>query len=257
MSPIYKPTKIIYAPHDPFFQEGNIALRAIWLLQQASSEQEIQSISEEATQLTQQASVAICCHTQFPSVIAYEHHYEAVHRNVCSVCQKIFPGSSWLQLHLDEFHDVLLQMKKERGEKIHACYVQDCTKTFSTPRMRRLHLIDKHHYPRYFPFDLVYTGTLTFKQRKAREQKRHEKRRSKEMEVDQLAESMFRLSLPKTISFGHQSVKSLPHIPKKKDTEMKEKPIKKTKDVEMTEAPLKKTYPYPRKRGPKKPRKKE
>lgn len=58
------------------------------------------------------------CRIEFPDVLAYELHYEAVHRNVCSVCHKIFPGEEWLQLHLDEFHDVILQMKKDRGEKI-------------------------------------------------------------------------------------------------------------------------------------------
>ncbi|KAI8057556.1 uncharacterized protein B0P05DRAFT_440138, partial [Gilbertella persicaria] len=91
----------------------------------------------------------------FPSISAYQYHYEAVHQHVCSVCHKIFPGERWLQFHLDEFHDVLLQIKKEKGEKIHKCYVEDCIKVFSTPRMRRLHLVDKHHYPKYFPFDLV------------------------------------------------------------------------------------------------------
>ncbi|KAI7900698.1 uncharacterized protein BX663DRAFT_406295, partial [Cokeromyces recurvatus] len=98
------------------------------------------------------------CRIEFPSITAYESHYEAIHRNVCSVCHKIFPGSEWLQLHLDELHDVILQMKKAKGEKIHKCYVETCKKMFSTPRMRRLHLIDKHRYPKYFPFDIVYTG---------------------------------------------------------------------------------------------------
>lgn len=119
MSPIYQPTKIIYAPHDPFFKEGNIALRALWLQQQAASQQEAELILNEAIQLTDSLSISCdTCHIQFPSVVAYQHHYEAVHRNVCSSCHKVFPGASWLQLHLDEFHDVLLQMKKEKGEKI-------------------------------------------------------------------------------------------------------------------------------------------
>ncbi|KAI9273895.1 hypothetical protein EDC94DRAFT_486844, partial [Helicostylum pulchrum] len=88
----------------------------------------------------------------------YESHYEAVHRNVCRECLKIFPGFEWLQLHIDEFHNTLLQIKKERGDKIHKCYVEDCKKVFADARKRRLHLVDKHNYPRYFPFDLVYTG---------------------------------------------------------------------------------------------------
>ena len=53
----------------------------------------------------------------------------------------------------------------------HKCYVKDCEKVFIAPGKRRLHLIDKHHYPKYFPFDLVYTGTLSFEQRKQRNER--------------------------------------------------------------------------------------
>jgi hypothetical protein len=62
----------------------------------------------------------------FPTVMAFESHYEAVHRNVCIECHKIFPAFEWLQLHIDEFHNVLLQIKKERGDKIVShpmCYI--------------------------------------------------------------------------------------------------------------------------------------
>lgn len=31
--------------------------------------------------------------------------------------------------------------------------------------MRRLHLIDKHHYSRLYPFDLPFTGNLSFQER--------------------------------------------------------------------------------------------
>lgn len=52
MSTIYIPKKRIYAPEDPFFEEGNIALRAIWLARHAASEVEINMIQEEALELT-------------------------------------------------------------------------------------------------------------------------------------------------------------------------------------------------------------
>lgn len=51
MSTIYTPKKRIYAPDDPFFEEGNIALRAIWLQKQAQSEIEYNMIKEEASNL--------------------------------------------------------------------------------------------------------------------------------------------------------------------------------------------------------------
>lgn len=53
MSSIYIPQKRIYAPNDPFFREGNIALRAIWLQKQAQTEREIQMIQQEVSQLAQ------------------------------------------------------------------------------------------------------------------------------------------------------------------------------------------------------------
>lgn len=54
----------------------------------------------------------------FPSTAAYEAHYEARHRNVCMECQRVFPSAFFLQLHFDEIHNVIMQMQKERGEKI-------------------------------------------------------------------------------------------------------------------------------------------
>lgn len=82
------------------------------------------------------------CRMKFPSVVAFESHYEAVHRNVCIECHKIFPASEWLQLHIDEFHNVLLQIKKERGDKIVKSYtvsyeknIADLSSLFSTSVM--------------------------------------------------------------------------------------------------------------------------
>jgi hypothetical protein len=51
MSTIYIPQKRIYATNDPFFEEGNIALRAIRLKKQAESDSEIDMIQQEETEL--------------------------------------------------------------------------------------------------------------------------------------------------------------------------------------------------------------
>jgi K+-sensing histidine kinase KdpD len=48
---IYIPQKRIYAANDPFFEEGNIALRAIWLKRQAQSDVEVDLIQQEVTEL--------------------------------------------------------------------------------------------------------------------------------------------------------------------------------------------------------------
>ncbi|KAI8641922.1 hypothetical protein BD408DRAFT_443907 [Parasitella parasitica] len=259
MSTIYIPQKRIYAPNDPFFDEGNIALRAIWLQKQAQSEFELDMIKEEGLNLTTEfSSVEIYCdpcRLKFPNILAYELHYEAAHRNVCSVCRKIFPGEDWLQLHLDEFHNIILQLKKDRGEKIYKCYVKTCKNVFSTPRGRRLHLIDKHHYPKYFLFDLVYTGTLTFEQKRVRD-KKNKKRISKEIKdqhreksldvdmMDTLTESLSNLKIPNSICFGHKQ----PALPRPRHHK-NVSPMPIIKDSEMMESEPSRPR---RKRGPKK-----
>ncbi|KAI9488764.1 hypothetical protein BDB00DRAFT_29862 [Zychaea mexicana] len=182
--PLYTPCKHIYPPNDPFFQEGNIALRAYWLERDAKSEREIALIRQEANSLAEDFTRLIYCeqktcvelHKQpiaFFTTAAYEAHYETHHKHVCSACHKRFPSAHWLQLHLDEFHNVLIQIQKERGDKVFQCFVESCTKKFISPRMRQLHLVDKHQYPKYYPFDLVATGTLSFEER----QRRHRPRR--------------------------------------------------------------------------------
>jgi hypothetical protein len=67
--------------------------------------------------------------------------------------------------HLTECHDPLAAARKERGEKIvrrharlrtresltraqFACFVEACPKHFSTPKTRRLHLVEAHAYPK-------------------------------------------------------------------------------------------------------------
>lgn len=126
--------------------------------------------------------------------------------------------------------------------------------------MRRLHLLDKHHYPKYFPFDLVYTGTLTFEQKKIRDKKNKERisRKNKEKIHDQvndtdmmdtLTDSMSKLKIPKTISFGHRP----PALPqyrqhKKTATIPSSDNTNTIKDIEMIESKPK----HRRKRGPKK-----
>lgn len=51
MTTIYIPQKRVYAPNDPFFEEGNIALRAIWLKRQAESDLEVDMIQHEQEEL--------------------------------------------------------------------------------------------------------------------------------------------------------------------------------------------------------------
>ncbi|KAG2222716.1 hypothetical protein INT45_011204, partial [Circinella minor] len=188
---LYKPQKIIYQPNDPFFEEGNIALRAYWLERDAENERDVALIRQEANLLAQDFTRVIYCEQKtciqhgrkpkaFYSTAAYEAHYEEMHSHVCSVCDKPFPNAYYLQLHLDEFHNLFIEIQKERGDKVFQCFVESCTKKFISPKMRRLHLIDKHHYPKTFPFDIVATGSLSFEERQRRQQRYIKKQRHKE-----------------------------------------------------------------------------
>ncbi|CAG8557351.1 275_t:CDS:2 [Ambispora gerdemannii] len=187
--------------------------------------------------------------TEFPSITAFEIHYSSHHRFICSECQAVFPTKRWLDMHLTEFHDVLAQIRKENGQKIHQCYVQGCQKFFSAPKMRKLHLIDKHHYPNTFDFGIVKFGHLPFNVRIAEEAKRKKKRQNEmknknenptaepiitiaststpassasveipirnhnknedtDKDVEMLTESMAKLTIPTTIKFGRDQMRT-------------------------------------------------
>ncbi|OAX84225.1 hypothetical protein ACJ72_01411 [Emergomyces africanus] len=88
----------------------------------------------------------------------YGVHYAQEHVNRCSECGKNFPTAHFLTLHIDELHDPLIATRKQRGEKTFACFVEGCDRKCSTAQKRRLHLIDKHQFPRLYNFSIVHTG---------------------------------------------------------------------------------------------------
>ncbi|KAJ5099769.1 hypothetical protein N7532_006770 [Penicillium argentinense] len=84
----------------------------------------------------------------FASYEDYEVHYLQAHVNRCSECSKNFPTGHFLNLHIEENHDALAAARRARGEKTYGCFIEDCERKCSTPQKRRLHLIDKHMFPR-------------------------------------------------------------------------------------------------------------
>lgn len=88
----------------------------------------------------------------------YEVHYKQSHVNRCSECRKNFPSNLFLTLHIEENHDSLVAARKEKGEKTYGCFVEGCERKCSTPQKRRLHLIDKHSFPRSYNFFIVNDG---------------------------------------------------------------------------------------------------
>ncbi|ORY77262.1 hypothetical protein BCR35DRAFT_280194 [Leucosporidium creatinivorum] len=73
-------------------------------------------------------------------------------------CGRVFPDLRTLECHERECHDPLERARMERGEKIFACLSPLCPLFFSTPKARRLHLIDKHQYPKTYFFSVVLYG---------------------------------------------------------------------------------------------------
>ncbi|CAG8975145.1 hypothetical protein HYALB_00004444 [Hymenoscyphus albidus] len=94
----------------------------------------------------------------FPDLDSFEVHYKKTHSNRCLECRRNFPTEHFLSLHIQENHDAITAVLRERGEKTYACFVEDCDRVCSTPEKRRLHLIDKHAYPKDYDFVVVDTG---------------------------------------------------------------------------------------------------
>jgi len=94
----------------------------------------------------------------FASFEDYEIHYKKDHTNRCLECRKNFPTEHFLNLHIEENHDALVSVKKERGDRTYSCFVEDCVRKCSTPQKRRMHLIDKHLFPKDYDFRIVDQG---------------------------------------------------------------------------------------------------
>lgn len=114
----------------------------------------------------------------FTSYSEYETHYQKAHTNRCLECRKNFPSTHLLGVHIEEAHDCFVMVKRERGERTvsypfpatmcggfadlrivqYSCFVEGCDRKCSTPQKRRLHLIDKHMYPKNFFFAVTRDG---------------------------------------------------------------------------------------------------
>ncbi|PLB51864.1 hypothetical protein P170DRAFT_401507 [Aspergillus steynii IBT 23096] len=94
----------------------------------------------------------------FASYEDYEVHYLQTHVNRCAECGKNFPTGHFLSLHIEENHDPLTAAKRDRGDKTYGCFIEDCEKKCSTPQKRRMHLTDKHMFPKTYNFYIVNDG---------------------------------------------------------------------------------------------------
>lgn len=94
----------------------------------------------------------------FATYEEYDVHYAKTHVNRCLECRKNFPTEHFLNLHIEENHDSLVSVRRDRGERTYACFVEDCGRKCSTPQKRKMHLIDKHMFPKDYDFFVVNDG---------------------------------------------------------------------------------------------------
>jgi hypothetical protein len=111
----------------------------------------------------------------FPSIEAFEVHYSKDHSRRCSSCGKNFPSPHFLALHIDENHNPMRAELQAKGEKTYGCFLEDCERKCSTPQKRRLHLIDKHAFPKFYNFRVIDEG-IEGRQTMLKEPRSHRRR---------------------------------------------------------------------------------
>ncbi|KAF4413335.1 Zinc finger protein 511 [Colletotrichum fructicola] len=94
----------------------------------------------------------------FKSYDDYEAHYVKTHTNRCLECGRNLPSEHLLNVHHEECHDSFAAVRRERGEHTYSCFVEGCERKCMTPQKRRMHLIDKHMYPKNFFFAVTKEG---------------------------------------------------------------------------------------------------
>lgn len=121
------------------------------------------TVSKDSTPVATIKCTIPPCHVnlvQFDSYLAYEAHVITFHNHVCQQCRRRFPSNQFLEIHIDENHNPFWQLARDKGEKVFSCfqYGDGCNKKCGDRKKRRLHMIDKHGYPRDFNFGIVDYG---------------------------------------------------------------------------------------------------
>ncbi|KAJ2508875.1 hypothetical protein GGF44_002293 [Coemansia sp. RSA 1694] len=211
---LYTPAKRRRSSSDPFFAQGNAesVLHCI--------DKQLAVVGDNNVRQLAECSHHIICHDApclgsvvLPSALAFERHYDQMHRNTCSVCSAIFPSAHWLDLHVQELHDAFFDARVARGDKAFRCFLPTCAKLFARPGKRRLHMIDKHKFPVKFNWSLLRVGLLPIDNHHHPRRHRRQQNQlrapgaSEDMDVDSLATTFagsMRVSAPKSISFGRR-----------------------------------------------------
>ncbi|XP_077469672.1 zinc finger protein 511 [Stigmatopora argus] len=92
------------------------------------------------------------CNAVHATLEEYEHHYNSLHRHVCSICRRSLPTARLLDIHIQEWHDSVFMVLAQRQDMFD-CLVEGCGDKFRTSTLRKDHLIRTHKYPPDFRFD--------------------------------------------------------------------------------------------------------
>lgn len=147
------------------FEDGDVC-RHMYLqdlyVSEANGKQTL-SVSEFA------CHISGCC-AVFSTLEEYEHHYNSLHRHVCSSCRRSFPSARLLDIHIQEWHDSLFTILAQRQD-MYQCLVEGCGQKFRTSKNRKDHLIRFHKYPPDFRFDKAKKGKGAVETKRQQQQK--------------------------------------------------------------------------------------
>ncbi|KAM4896848.1 zinc finger protein 511 isoform 1-T1 [Sylvia borin] len=143
----FTPRRLRLGPQHPLLEDGDVH-RHLYLQGVLTSLEEV----AERPKVSEFSCHISGCSQVFDTLESYEHHYNTLHRNVCSFCKRSFPSGNLLDIHILEWHDSLFQIMAEK-QNMYQCLVEGCTEKFKSSKDRKDHLVTVHLYPADFRFD--------------------------------------------------------------------------------------------------------
>ncbi|NXG17894.1 ZN511 protein, partial [Grallaria varia] len=143
----FAPRRLRLGPQHPLLEDGDVH-RHLFLQGVLTS---LEEVAERPKVSEFSCHISGCCQV-FDTLEGYEHHYNSLHRNVCSFCKRSFPSGTLLDIHISEWHDSLFQVLAQK-QNMYKCLVEGCPEKFGSSKDRKDHLVTVHLYPADFRFD--------------------------------------------------------------------------------------------------------
>eukprot|EP01018_Ginkgo_biloba_P003673 Gb_03370 [translate_table: standard] len=152
--PVWMPLRRKFDPDGPFFAAGNAEreLLAKQVTLDLTEDEKTQITCMQYEEFWDLPCPIIGCGARLSGIADFEDHYFARHTAICSVCSRVFPTTTLLNIHISESHDSFFQAKVARGYPMYECLVEGCGLKFNADRARHQHLVDKHKFPLSFEF---------------------------------------------------------------------------------------------------------